>query len=250
MKYRKSALILIPFLAIGLGVGIIMQNRASEIKSETPEPYNIQAGAYRRYPPSRPGLICGLLKMEDAQKITGLPRTSLFEFNNGPEFPQYIDTEGKGIFVDCAIGLGKAPGNKTFSLLISWQDYSREKYVDNDFNHMRSLSKEIVGTSERPEQLRGEGYSGEFSANNGGYIIQTCPQNGQFIVVLGTKGSGPLGNSEAWRVALTNLQIRTKKYGACVAADQWGPQSERVRAAKANLKERLRNAGVPDPSLE
>ncbi len=86
MKNKKLILILVPILVVGTGIFVKeIRDNQSATTSETLEPYNIQAGAYRRYPPSRPGRICGLLEIEDAKKITGLPEISLFEFNRSPK---------------------------------------------------------------------------------------------------------------------------------------------------------------------
>jgi hypothetical protein len=190
----------------------------------TPEPYNIQALDHRRSPPSKSGRICGMLKMSEAMRITGLPNTSLFEANMGGEFPDKTMNEPGGPSLECWITSAKDSGVPGFMLGIRVNKFRRNTYLIPPFNELKGIGETLAEVDDYPEIIRGKDYFGKTSSTNGGYILQKCPGGGELVIVLGASERGPIGIPNTWREPLERILTEAKQLGACIAADRQVPK--------------------------
>jgi hypothetical protein len=207
--------------------GFFVVTRADDKQPEAaPEPYNIQVPdrRWRNQLPSKPGRICGMLKMSEAMRITGLPSTSLFESNNGADFPDKTLNVPGGPSLECSVITAKDSGVTGFMLGIRVNEFIRINELMPPFDEMKGGGETLAEVDDYPEIIRGKDYFGKTSSTNGGYILQKCPGGGELVIVLGTSESSPTGVPNTWREPLERILTEAKQLGACIAADRQVPK--------------------------
>ncbi len=240
---RKLKIILLLLISC-LGLGALLVSRDQE--SVPPKKEKIIQAGDAFYPPSRPGRICGLINATDAEKITASTGASLYEYNQSREFPINIDVEGKGISVNCLVQKNTEDNSPEISLKVEAKTLPGDGVSVDPFDYAVAYGQGFAGKSKKPERLSGTGYAGLVSATHGGYILTTCPQGGSFIVVLGTSNA-ELAVPGMWIEPLFRVLAEAERLGACVKADEWAPNSKRLRAAEESRRLRLAEAEAEAP---
>ncbi len=255
MRRRKIHIfMLVPCLA--LGGWLAAKHRADEQEQakwrQMDAPYRATARGngywikpgVQKSVPSRSGKICGLLDIVYAEDVTGLTQDGLYEYNFDSDFPDLGTDSADSIEVNCEISFGEEPDRKAFYLRVDQKYFVPGEFAD-PFDEFLAKGQRAAKEGQFTVELKGKGYEGEVSATQGGYVVRTCPEGGQYVVTLATVDSGALGVLGAWREPLLRVLAETERIGACAVADASGPNSDVFRAYEES--ERLRSSAPPAP---